>query len=280
MNNPSASTGAAGDTGLSSVWSMLSRNTIYKLGFVIVSLVLFLLLLRLGISIMMYTMVDTRTVHLIDGMVEGRNAMVFPQSESVSAIERSNNENEGIEFSWSAWIYVNNTAFATDTNKHKHIFSKGNNQVDTVGIATPSNGPGVYLSPNTNELVVIMDTFQSKGEEIRIPNLPMEKWFHLLLRCQDNVLDVFVNGIVARSLNLMGVPRQNYGNVYLGMNGGFDGKVSNLWYYSYGLGMAEIQSLLLRGPNFQLVGNAAGKITSEDAQYLSMRWFFSQPEVA
>ena len=40
-------------------------------------------------------------------------------------------------------------------------------------------------------------------------------------------MDIYANGTIVRSLQLTGVPKQNYGNVYVGANGGFDGYVSN-----------------------------------------------------
>ena len=49
----------------------------------------------------------------------------------------------------------------------------------------------------------------------------------------------------------MGVPKQNYGDVFVGLNGGFDGNVSNLWYYDYALGTAEIQRIVNSGPILQ-----------------------------
>jgi hypothetical protein len=39
------------------------------------------------------------------------------------------------------------------------------------------------------------------------------------------------------------------------MNGGFDGYISNLWYYNYALGTAAIQNLAEKGPNLKMVGS-------------------------
>jgi hypothetical protein len=85
-------------------------------------------------------------------------------------------------------------------------------------------------------------------------------------------LDVYINGTIARSVELIGVPKQNYGEVYVGMNGGFDGYISNLWYYNYALGTAEIQSLTSKGPNTKMTGSNG--INSTMTDYLSLRWFF------
>jgi hypothetical protein len=83
---------------------------------------------------------------------------------------------------------------------------------------------------------------------------------------------VYINGTIAKSMELFGVPKQNYGNVYVGLNGGFNGNVSNLWYYNYALGTSEIQNLVKRGPNTKMVGSSA--MNMKNPNYLSLRWYF------
>jgi spermidine/putrescine transport system permease protein len=39
------------------------------------------------------------------------------------------------------------------------------------------------------------------------------------------------------------------------MNGGFNGYISNLWYYNYALGTAAIQRIAANGPNTKMIGN-------------------------
>jgi hypothetical protein len=81
-----------------------------------------------------------------------------------------------------------------------------------------------------------------------------------------------VNGTITKSQELIGVPKQNYGNVYIGQNNGFSGYISNLWYYDYALGTTEIQDMVVKGPNTNTVGNPA--MTMKNPNYLSLRWFF------
>ena len=86
-------------------------------------------------------------------------------------------------------------------------------------------------------------------------------------------LDVYINGTIARSVNLIGVPKQNYGDVYVAMNGGFDGYISNLWYYSYALGTSVIQNIVSNGPNTKMISSSNG-MNDNMFNYLSLRWFF------
>jgi hypothetical protein len=118
-----------------------------------------------------------------------------------------------------------------------------------------------------------MNTFHVINEEIIIPNIPINNWVNVIIRCQNTTLDVYINGTITRSINLIGVPRQNYGNVYVGMNGGFDGYISNLWYYNYALGTSAIQNLVKNGPNTKMV-DGTGNIDNNLFNYLSLRWYF------
>ena len=67
--------------------------------------------------------------------------------------------------------------------------------------------------------------------------------------------------------------KQNYGNVFIAMNGGFSGYISNLWYYDYALGTSAIYRLIKDGPNTKSVGS--NSLNSNTTNYLSTRWFFA-----
>jgi hypothetical protein len=230
--------------------------------------------LKFGISIVAYFMSPNQSPHLIDGMIDAKNAVIFPQDPSGNddtvTIYRSVNERDGLEFTWSVWIYINSLQYLQ--GQYKHIFYKGNSNLAETGLNFPNNAPGLYLAPDSNKLIVIMNTFDVINEEISIPNIPLNKWMNVIIRCQNKTLDVYINGTVARSLQLTSVPKQNYGNVYVGMNGGFDGYISNLWYYNYSLGTAAIQNIASGGPNTKMQGSNGMNL--KDSNYLSLRWFF------
>jgi hypothetical protein len=134
-----------------------------------------------------------------------------------------------------------------------------------------------YLTPYKNELLVIMNTNDVINEEIRIPDIPLNKWVNVIMRCVNTTLDVYINGIITKSTNLSGVPKQNYGNVYVAMNGGFSGYISNLWYYSKALNSVEIQRISVRGPTTKI--NTSNSMLSglnlRYPNYLSLQWYFS-----
>jgi hypothetical protein len=250
-----------------------SNSLVAKLAFLLLVIFGFVILLRVGISTLSYLLKPTDSPHLIDGMVDATQMIIFPQDPSNNGavtIYRSVNATDGVEFTWSTWIFISN--LQTNSGIYKHIFSKGNSSLTENGMIQPNNAPGLYIAPNTNALVVVMNTYNVINEEIVIPDIPINKWVNVIVRCQNTTLDVYINGTIARSINLVGVPKQNYGDVYVAMNGGFAGYISNLWYYNYAIGTSAIQKLVNDGPNTKMIGSSV--MVDKMYNYLSLRWFF------
>jgi len=250
-----------------------SNSLVAKLAFLLLVIFGFIILLRVGISVISNLFKPSESPHLIDGMVDASQMIIFeqdPSNKGAKTIYRSVNANNGIEFTWSVWIFIDN--LQTNSGIYKHIFSKGNSTLQENGLIYPNNAPGLYIAPNTNALVVMMNTFHVINEEIVIPDIPLNKWVNIILRCQNTTLDVYVNGTITRSINLIGVPKQNYGDVYVAMNGGFAGNISNLWYYKYALGTSAIQKISENGPNTKMIGSTG--MSDKTFNYLSLRWFF------
>jgi hypothetical protein len=251
-----------------------SNSLVAKFAFLLLVIFGFIVLLRIGISLIAYFFKPNESPHLIDGMIDATQMVIYPQdpsSNSAVTIYRSVNATDGVEFTWSVWIFINNLNSSND-GMYKHIFSKGNSDLGSNGIIKPNNAPGLYIAPNTNALVLMMNTFNVIDEEITIPDIPLNKWVNVIIRCQNTTLDVYINGTIARSINLHGIPKQNYGDVFVAMNGGFNGYISNLWYYNYALGTAAIQSIAERGPNTKMIGSNG--MNDKMYNYLSLRWFF------
>ena len=251
-----------------------SNSLVAMFAFILLVLFAFIILLRMGISMINYMFKPNESPHLIDGMVDATQLIIFEQDPSnnvgASTIYRSVNANDGIEFTWSLWINITNLQYLE--GQYRHVFYKGNSNLEQNGLNFPNNAPGLYIAPNTNSLIVMMNTYSTINEEVEIPDVPMNKWFNVIIRCVNTTLDVYVNGTIIRSIQLAGVPKQNYGDVYVGQNGGFQGNISNLWYFNYALGTAAIQEIAMNGPNTTLVGsNGSGGKTID---YLSLRWFF------
>lgn len=255
-----------------------SNSLVAKLAFLLLVLVAFIFLLKIGINVINALYAPSESPRLIDGMIDATQMTVFtqdPSSNGAVTIYRSNNTTDGIEFSWSVWMYVSDLQYLE--GKYRTVFYKGNYNFTSEGLNYPNNAPGLYIAPYSNALVVKMNTFQVIDEEVTIPDIPLNKWFNVIIRCQSKVLDVFINGTIARSLELLGVPKQNYGDVYACANGGFSGYISNLWYYNYALGTAAIQNLVNNGPNTKT--SQESSLSIKDPNFLSLRWYFGENSI-
>lgn len=258
-----------------------SNSLVAKVAFLLLVLVGFTFLLRLGIWLIgSFLIAGASNPMLINGMISAKTKMTIPQDTKMLNsinIPRSDNQREGVEFTWSCWIMVNDLEY--NKNMYRCVFYKGNDFKDNsnaalVGVNFPNNAPGLYIAPNTNNLVIFMNTFNDINTKVTINEIPMNKWINVIIRCKNTLLDVYINGDISKSLQLNGVPKQNYGDVYIAENGGFDGYISNLWYYDRALNPIEISNLVRDGPNTNMIGaNNAMGIKNND--YLSLRWYFA-----
>ena len=253
-----------------------SNSLVAKIAFLLLVIVVFIFALRLGMGILSWMFSGRSSPILIDGMIDSKQMLIIPQNPSSNGyipIKRSSNEKDGIEFSWSTWIFIDDLTYKQ--GQYKHIFHKGNDNINLStspkGLNFPNNAPGLYIGPNSNTILIILNTFTNISEEIEIDNIPVKKWVNIIIRCNGSVVDVFINGTLARRHILNGVVKQNYGDVYVSMNGGFDGYTSSLRYFDRAIGTSHIQSIINDGPNMKIKSE---DLTKSKPQYLSLRWYF------
>jgi len=268
-----------------------SNSIVAKFAFLILVLIVFMMVLSFGSFILTYIFSTDHNPILIDGMINSRQMMIIPQNPSkkgAKPIHRSNNQRDGLEFTWSVWIFVND--FSVKETEMKHVFHKGNDNISRgvsgggeEGINFPNNSPGVYLTPRLDGegkgdmagLKIIMNSFEKINEEIIVKDLPLHKWVNIIIRVtKQNQLDVYINGTLVKRHILEGVPRQNYGDVYVSMNGGFDGNTSDLRYFEKALGTNKIQGIVNKGPNTNFVTANLGSKKGTN-KYLSTRWYMN-----
>ena len=255
-----------------------SNSIVAKFAFLLLVLLLFVMALRLGTSIMSWIFSPSTDPILIDGMVDAKQMMRIPQDPSVNGaipIMRSKGSDEGLVFTWSVWINIDDLQYRQ--NEYRHVFHKGNDDINVtkvpIGMNQPNNAPGLYIAPGTNDLVVVMNTFENINEEVIVKDIPINKWLNVIIRVDEqHKLDVYINGRLVRRHILKSVPRQNYGDVYVSMNGGFSGYTSSLRYFNTAIGQNQIQSIVDKGPSLKMIGS---NMSDAKPRYLSLRWFFA-----
>jgi len=261
-----------------------SNSYVAKAAFLILVVIVFVYVLRLCIGLIAWWFSPNASPYLVNGLIDGNvGNLVIPQNPSESnavPLIRSVNDDTGIGITWSVWLFIKQNNLPSSTTL-RHVFNKGSAtpNTDGTGIMSPNNGPGLYLnyddsSTNSMSLKVVMSTFDDANTHIDVDNIPVNKWVNVIIRVENTVLDVFINGDLAQRLPLNSVPFQNYGDVNVAINGGFNGNLSSLRYYNTALGTRAIQNIVSDGPNLTVLGSSGGAPSTMD--YLSMRWFFSQ----
>jgi hypothetical protein len=263
-----------------------SNSLIAKFGFIILVLFGFLFLFKIGMLIISSILAPTDSPYLVKGLISGTESVRIQQDSRTSSaiVNYSENQPTGLEFTYSVWILLNST---NTTGKYSHIFNKGivdGSNITISGINTMSNAPGLYVKGNsdgTSTLRVYMDTFSKTGPiqniddqrtTMDISGIPYNKWVNVIIRVQNRILDVYINGVLTQHKDLGYVPRQNFGDVYVCQNGGFSGKLSDLRYYAKSLNVFEINGIVGWGPSLSTSPSASGQ-SDTDASYLSYLWY-------
>jgi hypothetical protein len=240
-----------------------SNSIIAKCAFIILVLILFMFLLKLGIMLIGYFTQPSNNPYLVKGTISGNVSATIsqdPKNDNSILIKRSNNKSKGLEFSWSIWLFLSETPKDEDKKKYQHIFNKGDLTVNTDGVFN-INGPGMYLVKDETKvnIRIIMDTVTSSTPDansftpntyVDVQNVPLKKWVNITFRVENKIMDVYVNGTISNRLVFENVPLQTYNDIQLCQNGGFNGQLSNLRYFNYSLNIFEINTLVLtRNPN-------------------------------
>jgi hypothetical protein len=257
-----------------------SNSIIAKFAFLILIVIIFMFLLSLGISMIGYFILPSNNPYIVKGMMDGSYPVRIPQNPNDSKsvpILKSNNQTTGMEFTWSVWVYLND--LGTSTTKYQHIFSKGDNLFNQeTNIASVNNSPGLYLKPSDNTFHIIMNTVSpdKANEVIDISNIPIKKWVNVIIRLQNTVLDVYINGTISKRIVLQYVPKQNYDDIFVCQNGGFSGKLADLRYFARALNIFEINSVVYSGPNTKTSALTADQTAKGNYSYLSNLWYVSK----
>ena len=218
-----------------------SNTFISKAAFTLLVIFIFFVVLKFSIYFIPKVMnSDAHSPYLINGAIDGSNPVV-----SSVPILRSVNEENGVEFTWSMWLFIDDQSINDMSNNGisqstYHIFHKGDDhQSSALDQTYPIACPGVYIKRSTNSMIINMNSFLHQSNTLTIDNIPIHKWFNVILRVKNKTVDVYINGFIKKSMELNSLPKQNNGNVFICQNG-FKGKVSNLRYFDEALNIVQI----------------------------------------
>jgi hypothetical protein len=79
-------------------------------------------------------------------------------------------------------------------------------------------------------------------------DIPLQRWNHVVIILWNRNLDVYLNGKLARSCALRGIP-SIYGNgLFVTKNGGFRGDMAGLRYFNKAISASEVYDIYKEGP--------------------------------
>ena len=250
----------------------------------VITTVIFFLYMSVEVLYRTYLSYNTSRINVYP-FTGNTNKIFYQDPTSMQAniltLPLSDNQLTGIEFSYSTFIYVSDTNSPDPTNDTwKSLFYKGYESGPF-----PLCGPGVFVSTShggngASTLRIIMNTYEAWFNAIDISQIPINKWFHLVLVLRKNAMYVYVNGNLASKKSFNGtLPYQNYEPLILfpttttntsdfttassetaykrgippgenfAISGPATGYISNMVYFSYAISYSEIQALLEAGPS-------------------------------
>lgn len=143
-------------------------------------------------------------------------------------LPRSMNENNGLEFSYTAWLLIDD--FTYGTSSEPVVFMRG------------TGSPSVKLQTDTNSIIVSQKLYKGT-QDVRIRNVPAEKLLHLAVTVSQTAIDVYVNGLLHTHKSLDSLPLIEEAPVQVGPGGGWKGKIGSFVYYNYALSPGEVRSI-------------------------------------
>jgi hypothetical protein len=221
------------------------------------------------------TIIEDATMDNTQSMEYSTNPMpsVSLKNKMFRSLPNSDNERTGIEYSYSCFLLMKDDNFGdNDTSAFRHIFHKGSESL------YPLMGPGVFVNTGENSLRIYQNNTSTWYNYIDIQDIPIKKWFHLVILVKNNATEIYINGNLSGKItNNNAIIYQNYQKLYVfsdkrilpgytngtcpsmpigetyKVNGKASGLISRFYYYSYALTYTEIQDLMNMGPNPQLL---------------------------
>lgn len=285
---------------------MDSNSLVAKFAFILMVFIVFSVAVKLSIIGLSYFMLPSMSPYVLDGTANTEDmAMKIEQDPSKPDsvfISRSMNEDGGLEYTWSAWFFINQVPLKK--GKYSRIFSKGGEgtKSDGDGIYYPNNAPGLYIrftdsvtdsNPDRTDkgvnvsLLAVVDVSgksdntatprENLHERLIATDIPIKNWVNAVIRVTNNVIDLYINGRLAQRRKTAGIPLQNYGKVNIGENKAanrFSGYISTIQYFNYSVGANKIKSIVDEGPNMKMISSTGSASSTKNAgSYLSNNWY-------
>ena len=213
--------------------------------------------------------------------VRDASMMKFISSEKLKSYKSN--------YSYCVWFYIDD--WNLKYGEKKRILTRPENNTSTSS-DQPCN-PDIYLSEMQNNLNIDIGYYDPSSDAVAIhncviENINIQKWVCLTMVLNTRSLDVFINGKLAKTCVIPGVPAiNNDANVYLSANNsnlsegavcgtppndsdmcGFGGFLGKVIYYPEAKNPQQVWDIYRKGPGTSILGNILDKY--------QMKFIFSQ----
>lgn len=166
----------------------------------------------------------------------------------------------GTQCTYSVWVKVDDWNY--HYGKKKDILVRTNHYPLTT---TDMPSPRIYLGETTNDLMVSLETYPvpesinngldpSGGgiiyasSEIRAGGFPLQKWTHVVVTISNRLVDIYVDGKLARNVSLTNIPNLDHtSNLLITPGGGFSGLVADVQFIANYLNPEDVGDLYRKG---------------------------------
>jgi hypothetical protein len=206
--------------------------------------------------------------------------LVVPYNESKIIINYRNMKQNTIRFnhndvfkktceagvSYVFWCHIEN--FKTKYDRLKPILTKGPEMVKSSNIEmlqTNKSMPGIFLGNNSmnetgsdpNEIskeptlyFTFRETTKTDSEYndiYELTNIPLNKWFHIAVSIRPNNVELYMDGVLLKTINFVNELDFNFGKLNIGELDGFDGSISKLAALPYAMSATEVYRRFFSG---------------------------------
>jgi|MDTG01.2.fsa_nt_gb hypothetical protein len=142
------------------------------------------------------------------------------------------------DYTYSFWVFISNWNY--NLGKVKNILTRG----DFLSVDLDSTINNLSVS-----LATITDSKNQSKQNCILPNIPLQTWANVIISLNDRALDIYLDGKLVKTCVSPGVPVQRSGTpLEVCKNGGFDGFLSSLSYYSRAINPREAYAIYKDGP--------------------------------
>jgi hypothetical protein len=227
-----------------------------KVGSFLTTAVIGILVVVAGYLIYTYTLGDsTSSGNLSSTPVTSSNPQTVSSTQTPTAAGP-----DGGSYGILYWMYIQDWNYKFGETKSVIVRSAGGD-----------SNPNITLHPTENSLQVTVSMFPSSTSgsssssepapsnndgsstdstyTCTVTDVPLQSWFCVGVSLSGRSLDVYLNGKMVRSCFLPGVPKPVSADLQIMPNGGFSGKVIDVYHYSRALLPSDVASFCAKGTN-------------------------------